>query len=99
MAKKRGNIELIKVKQVDLYEIADQNFSIRCGATIDPSARAKQYERYGYSGTMYYSETQNMKKAENKLLENYTFLHNIYERSGVDSEPGYIYIIKGKRFD
>jgi len=38
------------------------------GATTEPERRKREYERDGYTGTMYYAPTQNMKKAEDRLL-------------------------------
>ncbi len=94
----RGNIrEIIEVSQAELNEIAQECGSIRVGATEDPYKRSKQYEKDGYSGVMYISKTNNMLFAEDKLLEHNT-RHNIHKRSNVADEPGYVYVINGKKF-
>ena len=40
----------------------------RVGITIDIQGRRGQYERKGYTGTMYYIQVANMKTAETTLL-------------------------------
>ena len=81
-----------------LHTVADQRGAIRAGSTIDPRQRARQYAREGYSGTLYYANTENMMRAENTLFENHTFRHNVQLRSNSPQDPGYVYVIKGKRF-
>ena len=82
----------------ELSEIADQNGAIRAGATIDPERRKRTYGADGYSGTMFYSWTENMRRAENRLFEQHTFRHNIHNRSNCQPESGYVYVIKGKLY-
>ena len=94
-----GNIrDVVKVSQAELNKIAQQNNSIRVGSTINPESRANQYEREGYSGTMYYAKTANMCYAENKLLEKDT-RHNVHSCSNSSDQAGYVYVINGKRFN
>ena len=75
------------------------------GATKDPDTRADFYQTPsggGYSGTMYYAKTDNMMKAENRLLD--TALdtgggrHNSHSVSNAKEAPGHVYVIKGKKF-
>jgi len=80
-----------------LFEIGNDKFAIRVGATDDRESRCVQYRDEGYVGTMYTAYTTNMKKAENKLLETCPGLHNIHASSNVPEGPGYVYIIKGKK--
>lgn len=99
-----GNIrEIVQVSQKDLHDmIENETHVIRVGATTDVDQRASQYEREGYSGIMYFARTENMKRAEDKLLEiameNDSGKWNVHEKSNVGEGDGYIYAIKGKRF-
>ncbi len=95
---RKGNIKKIfHVTQSDLNEIVEQNNSIRVGSTKDPNSRAKQYERDGYSGTMYVAKTSNMQQAENKLLDHNT-RHNDHKTSNQSDDAGYVYVINGRRY-
>ena len=95
----RGNIrEIIEVTQAELNEIVQENNSIRVGSTIDPERRANEYERDGYSGIMYIAKTTNMQYAEDKLLE-YKPLHCIQSTSNAANEPGYVYVINGRKYN
>ena len=49
-----------------LKQRAKQVNDERVGATTDIEWRRGEYEWDGYSGTMYYFKTENMKKAEDK---------------------------------
>ena len=51
-----------------LKQLAKQVNNERVGATTDIERRRGEYERGGYSGTMYYFNTANMKNAESILL-------------------------------
>ena len=97
----RGNIrEIVEVSQADLNRIAQQNNSIRVGSTKNPrtaNSRANQYEREGYSGTMYMAKTTNRQYAEDRLLD-YDTRHNVQKLSNSKTEDGYVYVINGKRF-
>ena len=98
----QGNIrELIEVSQRELHEMIETEFGIiRCGAAANCNNRAKDYERQGYSGRMFFARTENMMKAEDSLLEagqnNQNCIHNIHRVSNMQEEPGFVYIIKGK---
>jgi hypothetical protein len=94
----RGNIDkIIQASQAELNEIAQEKGSIRVGSTKDPIRRAGEYEREGYSGTMYVAKTTNMKYAANKLLK-LNPRHNVYSSSNADEDDGYVYVLKGKKF-
>ena len=95
----RGNLEVVEATQAQLKEISEETHSIRAGSTIDPQQRAGEYERDGYSGTMYTARTENMNRAETQLLQNYDYTHNVHLSSNSPAEPGYVYVIKGKRFN
>lgn len=95
-----GNIrELYEVSQKDLKYLADESGVIRAGATNDIDRRIAQYEREGYSGEVYFAETNNMRFAENNLLRNFDFRHNVQQSSNALEEPGYVYLIKGKKYN
>ena len=82
----------------ELSEIAVQNGVVRAGSTDDITRRKDEYQEEGYSGTMFYTRTENMKYAENKLLEMRSYRHNIQTRSNSQPEPGYVYVIKGRLY-
>ena len=85
------------ITQERLHQIIRRSGAIRAGATIEPEQRMKQYEYDGYSGAMYYSKTQNMKAAEDKLFEIRVPPENVHTKSNAPSEPGYVYVIVGER--
>ena len=60
--------------------------------------RTGGHEREGYSGTVYYTETQNIKDAEDELLKLRSYPYNKYKLSGQQEEPGYVYLIWGRRY-
>ena len=84
--------------QEELGEYEQMPGAIYTGTTDDPGPRAREHERNGYSGKMYYARTSNMKLKEDKMLERGEFPHNKQEKSGQDEGEGYIYIIVGKKF-
>ena len=99
ITQENGNIHIHKVATFkELHQIAAQSGVIRVGATNDPNRRANQYEREGYSGQMYYFKTENMRKAEDKLLEQAAGIHNVQQRSNAENKPGYVYAIKGRKY-
>ena len=62
--------------------------------------RVRQREDEGFSGTVYYRWARSMKGAEDELLEKIRRNHpqnNLQEESNSPREPGYVYIIKGKK--
>ena len=81
-----------------LHQIIRSNKkAIRAGATKDHEQRKGQYEREGYSGTMYYANTDNMKSAEDKLFKIKVPPENVQTRSNISEEPGYVYVIVGTK--
>ena len=82
----------------ELQKIAAGKSVARVGATENPQQRAGQYAREGYSGQMYKFKTQNMRKAEDKLLQQSAGTHNVQERSNAPDEPGYVYALKGRKY-
>ena len=72
---------------------------VRAGSTEDPRRRKNQYEDQGYGGTMFYARTENMMKAEDRLLASRGFCHNAQRQSNAYEGPGYIYVIKGRRYE
>jgi hypothetical protein len=97
-----GNIrELIEVSQDELLQkIEFETHIIRAGASIDCDKRANSYEGELYSGVMFYARTQNMMKAEDKLLKagwkNGNCKHNLQEFSNAQEGPGFVYIRGGQ---
>jgi hypothetical protein len=91
-------MNIIKTTQSEIQNLQNQKGSIRVGSTIDPEQRAKQYYSQGYRGTMYYAETNNMQKKEDKLLEN-KGIHNVHSKSNVSESEGYVYVIMGKKLN
>ena len=83
----------------ELLELSKERGAIRVGAAKDPKIRSYGYNREGYVGTMYYAETENMKEAENKLLESKDHRHNVRRRSNVEEKRGYVYVIKGRKLN
>ena len=61
--------------------------------------RVREHESKGFSGTFCYTDTQNMRLAEDKLLDKspYGYLYNDQKKSNVQEKPGYIYLINGWR--
>ena len=80
--------------------MCDDKGVIYAGSTKDPEERADQHERNGFSGTMYYAKTQNMRLAENRLLKSRKgdYRYNDHETSNQDEKPGYVYLIKGRKY-
>ena len=86
-----------KVTFGELKEKAGEARTQRVGATVNVDSRISQYKREGYTGTFNYAPTQNMKKAEDKLLEctdTGTCPCNKQTKSNVSEEPGYVYVIQ-----
>ena len=99
MAQRGGNIRDHKpVSFGELQKVAAGKSVARVGATEDPSQRAGQYAREGYSGEMYQSKTQNMRKAEDRLLQQ-AGTHNVQQKSNAPDKPGYVYALKGRKYN
>ena len=80
-----------------LKQKARQTNDERVGATIDIERRRKEYERAGYTGTMFYFNTENMKRAENILLGECkcsgACARNVQKKSNAQPSQGYVYVI------
>jgi len=85
---------LVETTIHDLESKARERKTIRTGATTDPERRKREYEYDGYTGTMYFAATQNMKKAEDRLLAICHCKENEQRKSNAKSEPGYVYVIQ-----
>jgi hypothetical protein len=89
-----------KSYQDELRDILDEGRCVYVGATgRDPQQRANEHHRErGYVGRLWYARTQNMYRAENKLLdyaaENDIELDNLMASSGAQEEDGYVYVIE-----
>ena len=100
MAQRGGNIRDHKsVSFGELRKIVAGKSVVRVGATENPQQRADQYAREGYSGQMYQFRTQNMHRAEDRLLQQAAGTHNVQERSNAPDKPGYVYAIKGRKYN
>ncbi|MBM4320089.1 MAG: hypothetical protein FJ125_09035 [Deltaproteobacteria bacterium] len=84
--------------QGDLHDIADEQGSIRAGVTTDLEATRRRYEREGYGGTLYAAPTRNMMRAEDQMLGEHGFRHNQQTTSNAPEDPGFVYVIQGKKF-
>lgn len=93
-----GNIRKQKVSQKALKKLAKKPGTIRVGATKNIGERVNQYKNDGYRGKFYYATTTNMRCAENKLLNQGSYLHNFHRKSNCSNKKGFIYGIKGKRY-
>ena len=83
---------------VRLNTLSQERGAIRAGATVDPRQRSYGYQAEGYSGTLFYAEVSDMQREENRLLERRQYLHNVQSRSNAQAKPGYVYVIKGRRY-
>ena len=78
----------------DLEEKVKKVRSAYVGSTTDVDRRLSEHERDGRTGKFYYAETQNMKKAENKLLSMCTTCSgNTQTSSNAQESRGYVYVI------
>ena len=80
-----------------LKQLAKQVNNERVGATTDIERRRSEYEQKGYSGTMYYFKTANMKNAESILLNECkssgACQRNVQKVSNAPASAGYVYVI------
>ncbi len=87
----------LQVCQASLSDLAwyiQQGQAEYTGATgRSPEKRAYEHSRNGYSGTMYYTSTSNMKRKENELIDMCRTCNNKMRRSGMQQKPGYVYVI------
>jgi hypothetical protein len=78
-----------------LIEKIKQGKIDRVGATVDPDRRLGEYRREGYRGTMVFAKTENMKKAENRILEACkSCTRNVHSASNATENAGYVYGIE-----
>ena len=83
-----------KVTFETLKQKAKQVNSKRVGATTEIERRRSEYERDGYSRTMYYFKTENMENAENILLNGCKACPgNVQRKSNAPDSPGHVYVI------
>ena len=82
-----------------IHDLCLQAGSIYIGSTCkeDLQARIKAFEESGFQGDFYYAETQNMRQAEDELLKEKP-RWNTQTQSIRKEKPGYVYLIKGRRF-
>ena len=74
--------------------MANPRVHARAGSTGDIVRRRDEYVyKKGYAGTMYYAETDNMKKSEDILLV-HNFPDNVQRTSNAEEKPGYVYLIR-----
>ena len=78
--------------QQELHKMARSGYYT--GTTVDPQRRQGEHKRDGKSGTMYYTKTENMRQAEDKLLEKCNCPGNQQRRSNAPEGPGYVYLIR-----
>ena len=68
----------------------------RAGSTTGIPSRIQSYKAK-YRGIMYSASTQNMERAENKLLSKYKLPDNEHRESNSPAAPGFVYVIKGTK--
>ena len=78
----------------DLITKAKGSRTIRAGATNDPKRRKNEYEQKGYTGIMYYAQTENMKEDEDRLLAVCPCMKNEQRKSNAKRASGYVYVIQ-----
>lgn len=89
-------MNITEVSQAELFRIAEQRGN-RVGSTKNPDARAGAYSRDGYRGEMFVARTNNMMKAEDRLLGQSDYRHNVQRYSNAQEKPGYIYTNVGQK--
>lgn len=62
--------------------------------------RKGDHEGEGFSGTLYYTDTQNICAAEDELLglRSRLYPYNELEKSGQPEVRGYVYLISGRKY-
>ena len=85
------NIKVVESQQ-ELHKMARSGYYV--GATVDPQRRRGEHERDGITGTMYYTKTENMRQAEDKLLKICNSPENQQRRSNAQEGLGYVYLIR-----
>ena len=93
----RGKLVKIGVvSQEHLIDLAKNPNNVRVGSTVVVKQRAVQYEEDGYSGEIFYTKAENMRKVEDKLLK-HPGRYNVQRQSGAKERRGYIYVILGQK--
>lgn len=93
------SLQKLKVATIsELHKKAQLRGAIYGGSTSDIDGRTSSHKRSGFRGTLYYAKTRNMKGSENRLLK-WGFRHNQLSCTGRDEEPGYIYVIVGRKMN
>ena len=91
------SLTLSQVSLETLQQRAKQVNDERVGATNNIERRRGEYQREGYSGTMYYCNTDNMKDGEDRLLNQCKSSgvcpRNVQKKSNAQASPGYVYVI------
>ncbi len=78
-----------------LLQIARSNDAFRCGSTNDPHRRKNEYSsREGYTGTMYFARSSDMKEDEDTLLGIKDWPKNKQKKSNSQVNKGYVYVIR-----
>eukprot|EP01084_Bolivina_argentea_P021561 40062_1 len=86
-------MEVCSASLNDLVWYIESGNAVYTGGTKrDPKKRAYEHSRNGYSGTLYYCSTSNMKRTENKLIDMCGDCNNRM-RSGLPQKSGYVYVI------
>lgn len=105
MVRGLGRLDVQRVRVPDLERAVRSQGAIRVGATIDPLARARQYERDGangrlFVGTMLYCAAANTRAAEERLIAIARRCGgaplNIQDTSNYHEGPGYVYVVLGR---
>ena len=79
-----------------LLEIAKGSNNVYVGSTDNPNRRAEEHDRE-YSGVMYTFRTENMRKDEDKLLQETPGKYNEQRKSNAENKPGFVYVIIGRK--
>ena len=94
----KSGLQIKRTTQAALRKEIAKSGAIRVGSTVDIRARANQYQQEGYTGTMSFAPTKNMKKAENKLLQaKKKPIHNQHRVSNNEEKPGFVYANNGRK--
>lgn len=94
MSKTRNELKLKKVSFSEV--VLNTKSALRAGSTSNIQSRYQSYKKK-YKGIMFYAPTQNMEKAENKLLSKYKLPDNDRRESNSSATQGFVYVIKRTR--
>ncbi len=83
----------LKMKKVSFEELKSKaKNAVYVGATVNIDDRSQIHGK-NYNGEICYFKTQNMRQAENTLLQTSRRSDNIHQESNVDDAAGYVYAI------